>query len=318
MNPYRLHAYLLLLLVSLIWGVAAVVIKFTLEGIPALPFLTYRFAISSIFALFYFALFGFHFPKKKKNRINLFLYGFLTSTLSLGFLFLGLEKTTVLEMVLITLVGPLMVVAAGVLFLNEHVTLKEKIGVGIALAGTIFTVFQPIIEDGAKFSKISGNILVLLSLLASTASVVLAKKLLRNGVNPVTMTNTSFLIGFLTIAPLALLRSGAGQTIQVIANTPLPYHLGVLFMALISGTLAYFLANKAQKTVEIGEAAVFSYLSPIFSAPLAVFWLGEKITTPFMIGAIVITIGVVIAEYKRSLRPNGLKNKRISNQSTRN
>ena len=70
-------------------------------------------------------------------------------------------------------------------------------------------------------------------------------------------------------------------------------------MAFLSGSLAYYLGNKAQKTIEIGDAAVFSYLYPIFSTPLAVLWLGEKITPMFIIGGIIITIGVVMAEIKK-------------------
>ena len=38
---------------------------------------------------------------------------------------------------------------------------------------------------------------------------------------------------------------------------------------------------------------------PIFAAPLAVLWLGEKITPMFIIGAVIITIGVAIAEIKK-------------------
>ena len=70
-------------------------------------------------------------------------------------------------------------------------------------------------------------------------------------------------------------------------------------MALLSGSLAYTLSHAGQKTIEIGEAAVFSYLYPLFAAPLAVLWLGEKITPSFIFGGLVITVGVVIAEYKK-------------------
>ena len=70
-------------------------------------------------------------------------------------------------------------------------------------------------------------------------------------------------------------------------------------MAIVSGSLAYYLFNKAQKTIEISEASVFSYLYPLFSAPLAVLWLGESITPVFIIGGIIIAIGVTIAEVKK-------------------
>ena len=71
-------------------------------------------------------------------------------------------------------------------------------------------------------------------------------------------------------------------------------------MALLSGNLAYFLWHKAQKTIEIGEAALFGYLGPVFAIPLAVLWLKEELNTTFIFGAIIIAVGVFIAERKRS------------------
>ena len=77
------------------------------------------------------------------------------------------------------------------------------------------------------------------------------------------------------------------------------YHIGVFYMAVISGSIAFYLSNKAQKSIEIGEQALFGYMYPIFSAPLAVIWLGEKITPIFILGAITIATGVFIAEVKK-------------------
>jgi DME family drug/metabolite transporter len=71
-------------------------------------------------------------------------------------------------------------------------------------------------------------------------------------------------------------------------------------MALISGALGYFLFSLGQKSIEASEATVFSYIKPIFAVPLAVIWLGEKITVPFIIGSIIITLGVAVAEIKKS------------------
>ena len=295
MNPHRLKAYFLLFIVSVIWAVAGPIIKYTLGGVPPLLFLTYRFGLSTVISIVCFFLFGFSFPKENRIRLELILYGFLTSTVSLGLLFFGLKNTTVLDMSLITLISPLLITVAGVYFLKEHVTVREKIGMGIALAGTILTVIEPFFQNSHSLTRFSGNFLIFLYLLTTTWSAVLAKRLLRADVNPLTLTNFSFILGFITLLPFAVLKYPAG----IIREIPFSYHLGVIFMALFSGSLAYYLANKAQKTIEIGEAAVFSYIYPLFSTPLAVIWLGEKITPMFILGGIVIAFGVIIAETKK-------------------
>ena len=297
MNTARTRAYIELLIVSAIWGIAGPIIKFTLGGFDSLTFLTYRFGLSSIIALITFAVLKARLPKDKKTFWNLIAYGFLTSTVALGFLFFGLENTTVLDMSLITLANPILITIAGVMFLNEHVTKKEKVGMGIALAGTLLTVIEPLIQNGDGVLGLSGNVLIVGYLIATAWSAVLAKEVLRSGVSPLTMTNVSFIIGFLSLLPFALIANK--QALFNIPSAPIPYHLGVFYMAFLSGSLAYWLANKAQKTIEIGEAAIFSYLYPIFSTPLAVIWLGEKVTPVFIVGAVIIAIGVFIAEMKK-------------------
>jgi len=292
----RHRAYLMLLIVAVIWGIASPVIKFTLAGFNPVTFLTYRFGISTVFAIIIFLITGWHIPNNKKILWQMILYGFLTSTVSLGFLFFGLKTTTVLDSALITLANPLIISLSGVYFLKEHLTKKEKIGIGIAVIGTILTVIEPLIQNHGNQIKLSGNILILGYVITTAIGAVLAKRLLRENVNPLTMTNFSFIVGFISLLPLFLYTNN--NSLITIHSVPTVYHIGVFYMALFSGSLAYYLSNRAQKTIEISEASVFSYLNPVFSMPLAIVWLGEKITPIFIVGAIVIATGVAIAEIK--------------------
>jgi len=306
MNPARTRAYIGLLIVTAIWGLAGPIIKYTLGGFDSLSFLTYRFAISTMVALISFAVLGIHIPKDKNTFWNLMAYGFLTSTVSLGLLFFGLENTTVLDMSLITLANPLLISIGGVMFLGEHITKKEKLGMGIAFAGTLLTVIEPLIQNGGSEIRLSGNIFIVGYLIATAWATVMAKRLLREGVRPETMTNSSFIIGLISLLPFLILRPGF--SLNALYQVPFTYHLGVVYMAILSGSLAYYLYEKAQKTIEIGEASVFSYLYPLFSMPLAVLWLGEKVTPMFIVGAGIIALGVAIAEIKKK-RYNTSSNK---------
>ncbi len=71
-------------------------------------------------------------------------------------------------------------------------------------------------------------------------------------------------------------------------------------MAILSYVLAYFLYNFGISKIEVSEAAIFSYLQPLFAAPLAVLWLKEIVTLPFLFGASVIALGVFLSEYRPS------------------
>lgn len=296
----RLIAYFYLTLVAAIWGVATPVIKFTLQGIGPLPFLAYRFAISAIFAILFILVTRPYLGKIKKNFPEVFVYSFITTTFALGILFLGLEKTTVVDTALITAVGPLVTAIAGLIFLKEHITSQEKLGISIAFVGTLLTVFEPVLRGQVNLSQLTGNFLVVGYILVMGLSAVLSKRLVRKDVEPLLLTNISFIIGFLTLAPLAVLQSGTSQLVGNVATLAPQYHLGVWYMALLSGTLAYALWVRGQRTIEISEAGVFAYLIPVFAIPLGIVWLGEQLTLPVIIGATLIVIGVSLAEYKKS------------------
>ncbi len=299
MNSYRLRACYLFLIVVLIWGAAGPVIKLTLNGLSPDIFLLYRFFLSSLVTLFLIPFGILKFPRNSKILLNVFLYGFLNSTVSLGLLFWGTEKTTLLDMSLISILGPVITILFGYYFLKETITLKEKIGIAIAIIGSGIILIEPILDIRDGLGPIFGNILIFGSIITAAASTVILKKLLRENINPVALSNISFLIGFLTLVPFILIKYKIVYLTTVLFNLPLVYHLGVFYMAFLSGTLAYALVNTAQKSIEVSEAALFSYLYPIISAILAVFLLGDKLTLAVVIGSTITFVGVAVAEIKK-------------------
>ena len=303
MTKYRLRAYIYLLLVAAIWGVAGPVIKYTLPDFPPFIFLSYRFFVSIIFLLPFVIIKGVKLPKNKRDLITLIVISLLGSSINLGFLFYGYKYTSVLDASILSSSSPLFVVAAGAIFLKEKVTKREKVGLLIAFIGSIAIVIQPLFEGGFfALQNLLGNILIIAANFTWVAYIILSKIELRHKVDPFTITFFAFLLGFLTLLPPAIIQSGGpGNLVTNILATPLYPHLGVWYMALLSGNLAYFLYQKGQKSIEASEATLFTYLSPLFAAPLAVFWLGEKVTTPFVVGVFIIACGVLIAEHKKGV-----------------
>lgn len=296
-NPYRFQAYIHILIATVIWGIAGPIIKYTLTDLDPLIFLVYRLAISAVLGILIMFALRLRLPNNRNLIALTFFVGFLNTTVSLGLLFLGFDKTSAVNAVLIGATAPIFVVIAGALFLKEHVTIRERIGITIAFAGTIVTLLEPILKFNG-LGGFEGNLLVLASVLSGVAVAILSKKILREDVNPITITNLGFIVGFLTLTPIVFLLYPTSEIMHQITTTSLNYHLGVWFMAVFSGTIAYIFWHKAQKTIEVGEVAVFSYLTPLVSLPLAVLWLKETISLPFMAGAAIIALGVAVAEYK--------------------
>jgi drug/metabolite transporter (DMT)-like permease len=302
MSSARLRAYFFLLTTCIIWGIAGPVIKLTLNKIPVDLFILYRFFISSLIALFIFKFQGFRLPKKFPDIVELVIYCVLNSSVQLGLLFWGTSLTSLLDMSLIQLFGPLLLVLSGYLFLKDRITHQEKIGTIIAFLGALIIGVGPLIGSVNASGGLTGNILIFLSLIAAAACGVFSKRLMRKGVSPSLLANLSFIIGFLTILPFVILKSGLDYGFSLLGNTDYLIWAGIFYMAVFSGNLAYILNNIGQKSIELSEAAPFAYLYPILSAILAIFILGEKLTGIVAIGSIISVIGIIIAEWKKKNR----------------
>ncbi len=299
MNKFRLRAYVFLLITSIISGVAGPVIKLTLRQLPFDVFLFYRFFISSLVIIALLPFAKLHIPKKPSVLIYFLIYGFLNSTVALGLLFLGTSKTTLLDMSLISILGPIATIVVAHYFLRDHLTKRAQLGSFIAIIGAAFIIIGPFLSTGDDVGQISGNVLIIIYLIVGALNSIILKRLLRIGVDPLSLTNMSFFIGFISFFVIILVQGKLTDALNIIKNLPLPYHAGVFYMALMSGTLAYFLGNVAQKSIEVSEAAIFSYIFPVISAIFAVLLLGDKLTLEIVAGSIITFVGVFLAETRK-------------------
>ena len=202
-------------------------------------------------------------------------------------------------MSLISLFGPLLMILAGYFFLKEHITKREKVGIIIAFIGSLIIALEPISSNGYGSQRLLGNLLIFASLISSATSGFLVKKLMRKGFPPSFLVNITFFVGLITLLPVVLINYSPNSLLLLATSTPIKYHLGVLYMALISGTFAYILSNRAQKTIELSEVALFAYIHPGISAVFALLLLGDIMTPQILLGGIIAVVGVVIAEIKK-------------------
>lgn len=294
----RTKSYLLLLVVSAIWGIAGPVIKYTLNFTTPLTFLAYRFFLTSVFLIpIYLSTRPPLHRLSGSDWVYLALTCILGSSVQLGLLFWGFSYTSSIEGTIISATSPILVAIAGSAFLHEQVTKREKLGNLIAFAGSLVIVVQPLLTDFSFNSRSAvGNLLILLAGLAWVAYVILSKIQLRERYSPIFLTTCLFFFGFISIFPVTVLATPPRQLLSHLLSLPPAAHLGVLYMSLISGALAYFLYQKGQKSIETSEANLFTYLSPVFALPLSYFWLGEPLTLPLVIGSMIIAAGVFLAE----------------------
>jgi drug/metabolite transporter (DMT)-like permease len=219
------------------------------------------------------------------------------TSLHLGFYFLGIARTSSIQSAIIFNVSPILLVFFGWLLFGEEITKKEKIGLIFALLGTTLTTLAPAIKGEAQFTSGSfiGNVFILLSAISWVAYTLINKK---TSFDYPTFNTTciSFFVGFATFLPIFIFQRASSAT-------PLLYFQpqaipGILYMVFFGSIVAYLAYTYGASKIEVSEATLFSYLQPIFTIPLSVLWLNETVSQYFILGAVLIIIGVFLTEWK--------------------
>lgn len=290
----RTKAYLALLATSLIWGFAPPIIKYSLDFVTPIEFLFFRFLIVCLFIFPVFLVKLRKNPFQLKDLTLLIVISLCGTSLTLGLLFWGLSLTTAVDSSLIAAMCPLMIVLAGVVFLKETITKQEKYGLFLAFSGTLIAVVSPLVNGHVFTGSFWGNSLIFLSNISWAAYSILSKKI-ANKYPSFNITALSFFVGLLTFAPLFFLTAST----NLLAFLASPGFMGILYMSILGSIIGYFTYTYGFSLIEASEATLFSYLQPLFSMPLAVLWLKEKVTPAFIFGAILIALGVFLTEYKK-------------------
>lgn len=273
------------------------VAKVTLQEFPTYSLAFLRFALASLF------LAPFFFAERKKVKIDkkdipkLTLIGVLMITLNITFFFTGIQKTTVINASVLTLIIPMLSVLLGWWFLKEKVYLINLAGIFAGLMGALIIVGVPRALFGdVSVQSLTGNLLIILAAIVWVAGAVVSRQMLKK-YSSLTLVAFAFLIGMITFFPLAAFEylANPGWT----ARLSLLGILGLLYMTMLSSVSAYFLFEWGLAKTSVIIADLFQYIEPFVATALAVLILSESISLDFGIGAILIAVGVYLGTFAK-------------------
>lgn len=283
-----MSAYFLLLLNAALWGFSPPIIKHALGFVSPITFLFIRYFLAALLFFPFFIIHKVRNPKQHEPK-HLILLALLGTPLTLFPLFLGLQTTTSIEASILESASPVFIILGSLVYLKETVRPKEWLGIILALFGTLLITLRPLFSgQSIQDLSIQGNILILLSGIIWSSFLILAK---RFKADPVYLTFTSFVVSI----PFFLL-------LALITKSPLiPHPLavpGILYMTICGSIIAFWAYTEGQKRIGASQAAIFSYLKPVFTLPLSYFWLKEPLSLLTIVATIIIILGVYISELK--------------------
>ena len=313
----NLSNYGILLVATIIWAFAPSVVKLVLNDIDPFPFLFNRYLIISVICLPFLVKILKRNKFSNYDKMNLIIFSILGQT-SIALFFVGINYTTAIDSVIIALATPLISIAAGHYFYKEKLNLFKDLGIILATIGTLLVIIQPVFSGETSKSindRIFGNLFILLYQITFSLWVVYSKFLFgKNSVflikifkffkvnlhkkpyNIFEFNFISYYIGFLSFAPLIFLN--LDKYLNQTKNLSVIDISGILYMAVFSTIIAYYLHSKAQAKLSMTDVSIFSYISPLFSIPAAYFILGEIPSYFSFIGISIIILGLYIAQSK--------------------
>lgn len=179
-----------------------------------------------------------------------------------------------------------------------HFTTEEKfhrnalLGFLVAFSGVVLVV-----GNGALILHVSpgGDLLALLSALCWAAYSVMLRRMPPE-LDPILVTRRTMLWGLITAVPMAI--PGGAFTLRPLA-APLPL-FDLLFLGLIGSALCYVLWGRAFALLGVVPTNNCIYLIPFVTIAAASLTLKEPVSWAAVLGAGLITAGVVLSQRRRA------------------
>lgn len=284
----------LMIVLCMIWGLQQVILKMAAPDISPLMQIALR---SGLAALLLVPLLYLDKTTQLLNRQNLKAGVLVALLFSLEFFLLAqaLQLTSASHAVVLLYTAPIFV-ALGLhwKFPSERLSTLHWVGIAIAFLGILVTFLR--VESGSHSAlqqqMLWGDLLALAASIAWAATTITVRL---SSLAQAAVTQTLFyqLAGsFVLLFGLAVI---LGQ--ETIHFTPLV--LGSLAFHTLVVSFASFLAwFWLLRNYLASRLGVFSFLTPLFGMAFGVWLLGEKIELNFLIGAVLVLLGIVIVSFQ--------------------
>ena len=274
-----------------IWGGMYVVSKVVLEIIPPFSLVSLRLILGALTLAVVLFVRGF-LKISRQQLLQVLGVGFVGYGISLSLQFLGTKLSTAANGSLVTSATPAFVLLFAWILLKEKITALRLFALLLATLGVV-AVIDP---HSAQLNPelFVGNLLLIGAAITWALYSVLVRKVTQN-LDVLPFSLIAFIGGLPVSLPagaLELNRIGIGEiSLGVIG--------GVLFLGIISTALAMVLWNTAFALVDASLASLTFFAQPVVGTVLGWVFLGERITPLFLLGGLLIALGLVISSREK-------------------
>ncbi|HYY90966.1 MAG TPA: DMT family transporter [Candidatus Dormibacteraeota bacterium] len=294
--------YSQLILTMFLWGLAWPVGRLLAEGLPAVSIAVLRYAIvvPVLFGILRFR--GQAFALERRRIPHLVIMGLLSTTLYQAFFLYGVTYAAASDDSLVIGIGPVLVAILASFLLKERLSLTKGLGFISGLAGiAVISLLSP---NTNVPNRLLGITLVFGGAVAYALYTVLLRRFVSDNR---TVENRPAPSSLLILAWISLF----GWTFLIpfsLLEAPWAYSwsfgswLGILYLALLSTVVGYFLYIEGVSKIGAGRAAIFGNLVPVFGVITSALLLGEHLSPWHGVSFLLILSGVVLVNRQELMR----------------
>ncbi len=284
--------YLVLILTATLWGLAPLGVKIALHGFSpfSLSLLRFGFALLVLLSVLIFKKVPL---PERKNFLRVMMICMFAS-FNMALFAWGIQFTTTITSAVIYTIVPVITGVFGYLLFKDKLSYLQIAGVAVAFLGLLLIIFLPLLERGEKWEvgSLYGNGFVLLAAL-SFAAYSLGSQHLSKKYSPLTISAVSIITSLLFFSILAFLENYRGVGMFNLTN--FNSLIAIAYLGIGSTFFTFLLYQWLIKSTNAFIASLNGYIQPAITVLAGSFFLKEKISSLFLLGAGLTLLGVFIA-----------------------
>lgn len=229
-------------------------------------------------------------PKYVKNLLNTIKKYYKTIVL-MTFSGVGLQNwciysagytASATNMALIGVLGPIFLI----LLSRQKINFEQFFGIILAILGVVFIIIKGSWTNLLNFKFVDGDLYMLASAVLFAIYALIQNEIPKNKM---------FSMLFMAILTSAIFFFGCSiPEIFSIFNRPIPLNAWIIIfiLGIFNSAIAYLTWDYAIKKIGAVDAGLMYYTLPIFTIPVAYFFLNEKFFESQFFGALAVIIGI--------------------------
>lgn len=285
-HPKKLIGYLCAAFTILVWGSTFISSKILLRYYTPLQIMLTRFLLAYVLLLL---LRPGRLKLTRREEAAFCLMGIFSCSLYFLAENTALQHTLAANVSIIVTVAPILTAILAHFTTDEKFSRSTLYGFLCAFSGVILVVF-----NGAFVLRLSpaGDLLALLAALSWAIYSVIMKRF-TDRYDAVLLTRRTLFWGILTALPLTVLE-GAPYPLPPLSSPAVA--LNFLYLGILGSGVCYILWNRAFRILGVVATNNFIYASPFVTIAAAAAFLREPISPAAVVGAVLITVGVVLSQ----------------------